>query len=78
MLHMVAPRRDHRAVCETRAAVAVIADEIFLRIDRASMSVAAHINGAGWGMVAAASVRAGVGLDGGACESERADGNCSD
>ncbi len=72
------PWRGHRAVSEARSAAAVVANEIFFRIDRAPISVAAHINGAGWGMVAAASMWAGFGVDGGACESERTDGNGSD
>ncbi len=44
---IVPARRVHRPVGESRMAVAVVSDEIFLGIDRASVTVAAHVDRVG-------------------------------
>jgi len=75
---VVSNRCVNLAVSEPRVSVAIVADENFLGINRASVAVAAHVDRVGGCVISSPAIRAGVGVSGGSHKGERTDGDGDD
>lgn len=77
-LAVLSGRYVNLAVSESRMTVAIVADKNFLGVNRASVTVAAHVGRIGWCITSASPVRVGVGDGGVSQKGERTEGDGDD